>query len=229
MDYIFAWQNIVFFIPIAVGIILVFGSAFGGHDADGDHDVDGDADNDGDVRGAGHIDDPSHQHADGVEKGLFGKALSVLGIGRVPLTMVMMMASLLFGGIGIVMNTILSALISVPWIYAPISIAVAFLGMVTLTGNAAKLLNRYMPTTETYRVSKHDLAGQTGVLLLPSDTSDGLAQVKDHEGNVHNVRCRTLKGPMPKGGEILVIEYDEGTNTYVVDANPVSTKSLTNS
>lgn len=228
MDYIFAWQNIVFFIPIAVGIILVFGSAFGGHDADGDHDVDGDADNDGDIRGAGHIDDPSHQHADGVEKGLLGKALSVLGIGRVPLTMVMMMSSLLFGGIGIVSNTILSALIGVPWIYGPISIVVAFLGMVTLTGKAAQLLNRYMPTTETYRVSKSDLAGQTGVLLLPSDTSEGMAQVKDHEGNIHNVRCRTLKGPMPKGGEILVIEYDEETKTYVVDANPVSSNSANN-
>lgn len=228
MDYIFAWQNIVFFIPIAVGIILVFGSAFGGHDADGDHDVDGDADDGGDLRGAGHIDDPSHQHADGVEKGLLGKALSVLGIGRVPLTMVMMMSSLLFGGIGIVSNTILSALIGVPWIYGPISIVVAFLGMVTLTGKAAQLLNRYMPTTETYRVSKSDLAGQTGVLLLPSDTSEGMAQVKDHEGNIHNVRCRTLKGPMPKGGEILVIEYDEETKTYVVDANPVSSNSANN-
>jgi membrane protein implicated in regulation of membrane protease activity len=229
MDRIFAWQNVIFYIPIAVGIILVFGSAFGGHDGDADGDHDADADNDGDIRGAGHIDDPSEHHVDSAENGLLHKALSLLGVGRVPLTVVMMMSSLLFGGIGIVMNTILSAVIGVPWIYGPISIVVAFLGMATLTGKAAKLLNRFMPTTETYRVSKHDLAGQTGVLLLPSDTSDGLAQVKDHEGNIHNVQCRTLKGPMPKGGEILVIEYDEETNKYVVDANPVSAKTLTNS
>lgn len=229
MDHIFAWQNVIFYIPIAVGIILVFGSAFGGHDGDADGDHDADADNDGDIRGAGHIDDPSAHHADSAENGPLHKALSLLGIGRVPLTVVLMMSSLLFGGIGIVMNTLLSAVIGVPWIYGPISIVVAFLGMVTLTGKAAKLLNRFVPTTETYRVSKHDLAGQTGVLLLPANSSDGLAQVKDHEGSIHNVRCRTLRGELPKGGEVLVIEYDEDARVYVVDTNPVSAKNLTDS
>jgi len=222
MDHLLAWQNLVFYIPLAVGLILVFGSAFGGHDTGADHDVDHDVDHDHDGGTKGHV-DTAHDH----ETTFVMKALSLLGIGRVPLTLVLMIMSFLFGGFGMISNGVLSAIGLPAWLYGPISIAVSSVVTLTLTGKAAQLLNRFMPTTETYRVSRHDFAGCTGTLLQPANPTDGYAQVKDHEGNVHNVKCRTIRGELPKGGDILVIEYDEENQTCIVDANPVSTRSLT--
>ncbi|HTM68903.1 MAG TPA: hypothetical protein VL426_06425 [Candidatus Binatia bacterium] len=226
MEYLFAWQNLIFLIPLAVGILLVFGSAFGGSDHDADHDVDHDVGHD-----AGHGHDGHDGHKGAVDPGhasetFVMKALSLLGVGKVPLTAVLMMMSLLFGGFGMVLNMVLSSLGLPAWIYGPVSAAAACIGMFALTGRAVKLLNRFMPTNETYRVSRHDFAGCTGKLLLPANSKEGYAQVKDHEGNVHNVKCRTIRGELPKGGDILVIEYDEENQTCIVDASPVSSRSL---
>jgi hypothetical protein len=136
-----------------------------------------------------------------------------------------MISALVFGGVGIVANTLLSAAGVPASLYGPIAIAAALVGMVTLTGASARLVNRVLPTSETYRISRRDFAGCTGVLLLPANPTTGYAQVKDREGNVHNIKCRTARGALAKGEEILVVEYDEDTRTFIVDASPVSIRS----
>jgi hypothetical protein len=226
MDHLLAWQNIIFYIPLAVGLLLVFGSAFSGHvhEASAHHDVEHGVEHGqgGSPKDGGAL-DGSHGHDhDGA---FFAKALSMFGVGRVPLTVVLMLVSLLFGGIGIIANTILSSFGLPASLYGPIAIAAAFVGMLALTRSAIKLLNRFMPTTETYRVSRHDFAGCTGTLLLPADTASGYAQVKDHEGNVHNIKCRTVQGTLPKGEAILVVKYEQDTQTFLVDTDPTSVKS----
>ena len=218
MEYLFAWQNLIFLISLAVGLLLVFGSAFGGGDHDADHDVDHDVGHDAGHDHDGHRGavDPGEAH-----EGFVLKALSLLGVGRVPLVAVLMMMALLFGGFGMICNTIMAAIGLPAWLYGPISIAAAGIATLTLTGRAVKVLNRFMPTNETYRVSRHDLAGSTGTLLFPADAvTTTTAQVKDHEGNVHNIQCRTSKGALPKGGKILVIEYDEENKLYLVAEDP---------
>jgi membrane protein implicated in regulation of membrane protease activity len=202
-----AWQNLVFYLPRAAGLLLVLGSAVAGHDHDGgaDHDHDGGADHDG-THGGDH----------GI-----GRALSLLGVGRVPLTVALMIALLLFGGIGIILNTILASLGLAPGLYGPIAVGASLVYTVLLAGQFARLLDRLLPTTETYNVTRHGFAGCTGTLLLPADLSSGYAQVKDREGNVHNVKCRTTGAALPKGSAILIVEYDEATRSFVVDANPI--------
>jgi hypothetical protein len=226
---LFAWQSVIFYIPLAIGILLVIGWSLGAlhhHDVgagfDGDHDVGHDAGHGHDADGARDGGGGSDIVRDHDGDGLVAKALAVLGVGRVPLTVVMMIVSLYFGGIGLMANTVLSRLGLPPLIYGPISIAIALVGTIMLAGSTARLLGRLLPTTETYLVSRHGFAGCTGKLLLPADTTSGYAQVKDREGNVHNIKCRTTGAALAKGSEILVVEYDEETKTYVVDANPVS-------
>lgn len=194
-----AWQNLIFYIPLAAGLLLILGSAFTGHGGhDGDHEHDGDHDHHG-----------------------FGRILSVLGVGKVPLTVALMTALVLFGGLGIIMNVLLGALGLAPGLIGPISLVAASIYAVILSGQTAKLVARFMPTVESYQITKQDFAGCTGTLLLPADESSGYAQVKDREGNVHNVKCRTVRGAsLAKGASILIIEYDEATRTFVVDANP---------
>jgi len=147
--------------------------------------------------------------------------LEMLGVGRVPVTVVVMMASLLFGGTGIILNRILASLNLPAALYGAAAVGGALVMTAALTGWATRLLGRIMPTTETYVVTRHDFAGCTGKLLLPADATSGYAQVKDREGNVHNIKCRTVGAALAKGQEILVVEYDDETKTYVVDANPV--------
>lgn len=210
MDHLLAWQNVVFYIPLVVGLLLVLGSAFGSHEQDSSAGPDAEHD-------LGH----DHAHDGSAASG----ALGWLGVGRVPLTVVLMMVSFLFGGSGIIFNTILSSFGLPAWIYGPISITLALTAALLLTGVGARLLVRYLPTTESYQVARRDFAGCTGTLLLPASPVEGYAQVKDHEGNVHNIKCRTVQGALPKGGEIMVVHYDEETATYVVDKNPVANKS----
>lgn len=198
-----AWQNVIFYIPLAVGLLLILGSAFGVHDHDPGHAAD--------QHGATH--DPGHDS-------LFARGFAILGVGRVPLTIVLMITSLYFGGLGIILNTLLASVGLAPWLYGPISIAGAFVGMMVLGGATARLIHRHLPMSETYSISRHDLAGSRGKLLLPADTSSGYAQIKDLEGNVHNIRCRTTAGTLAKDAAILVVEYDEETKTFIIDANP---------
>src|SRR5262249_58471320 len=115
-------------------------------------------------------------------------------------------------------DTILGSMGVPTGVYAPVAILLALAGMLSLTGTCARLIDRYIPATETYRVARHDFAGCTGTLLLPASPIEGYAQVKDREGNVHNVQCRTARGELGKGEVILIVEYDEASQTYIVDA-----------
>jgi membrane protein implicated in regulation of membrane protease activity len=202
-----AWQNLVFYIPLAAGLLLVLGSAVAGHDHDGGADHGGGADHD-------------HDGPHGGDHGA-GRVFSLLGVGRVPLTVVLMIVLLLFGGIGIILNTVLASLGLAPELYGPIALGASLVYTVLLAGQVARLVDRLLPTTETYRVTRQGFAGCTGTLLLPADASSGYAQVKDREGNVHNVKCRTTGAALPKGTAILIVEYDEAARSYVVDANPI--------
>jgi hypothetical protein len=205
MANLLAWQNVIFYIPLAVGLLLILGSAFGVHDHDAGH---------------AHGHDAGHDaHHDG-HGSLFERAFAVLGVGRVPLTVLLMMAALYFGGLGIILNTLLSSAGLAPALYGAISVAGAFIGMVGLTGATARLIHRRLPTSESYPISRHDFAGCSGTLLLPADSSSGYAQIKDREGNVHNIKCHTTGAALPKGTVILVVEYDEDSKIFVIDANP---------
>ena len=214
------WYNLIFFIPIAVGLALIAGSALGlGHDAGHDvgHDVHHDV-----GHGDGHGHDQDHGHH---EQSTFSKALSVLGIGRAPLTVVLMIMSFLFGGIGFISNVLLKPVLITPYAYFWVSLAAAFFGMVVGTGKIARLVYRVLPSTETYSITKHELVGRTGELMLPADTNSGLASVQAPDGSVLQVACRTYEGSLPKGGEILVVDYKEEGDLYVVAPMPVEQSS----
>ncbi len=220
MDGPFAWQNLIFFIPIAFGLLMFLGSAFG---ADGDH---------------GHDHDASHGHDGGKEAGkgqqgsnpleataaeaqgfsLTGSFLDLMGVGRVPLTVVLAVAGLTFGGAGYVGNILIAGAGIDTAYLAWITIPAAFVAMTFLTGRIARAINRFMPTTESYNVTKQHLVGQVGTLTLPADAERGLAQVKDAQGNVFSVECRTEGPELQNGQEILVIEYVREKDLFLVQA-----------
>lgn len=224
MDGPFDWQNLIFLIPLAFGLLMFLGAAFGlgeghGHDADGHAGHDHGHDGGKDAGKGGKVSNPLDATA--AETHGFnpiGSFLDLLGVGRVPLTVVLAVAGLTFGGAGYVGNILLNGTGLNPAYFAWITIPASFLSMTVLTGAIARGLNRVMPTSESYNVTKHDLVGQVGTLTLPADAARGLAQVKDRQGNVYSVACRTEGQELKSGQEILVLEYAAEKDVYLVQA-----------
>lgn len=214
MDFL-TWYNLIFLIPLIAGVLLIFGSmaGFGSDadtDADADHDVDHDVDNDTHGHEFGHDHD---------ENRLFLSVLSALGVGKVPLSIVLMMLFMLFGGIGMMMNFMIAPLLSAHEIFAVGSVSVAAIGSFILTGPLARLLNRWMPSTESYADSKVAMVGRVGVLELAADETSGWAQVRDSYGSLRQVKCQTRSGTLPKGTEIVVVSFDSDAEIYTVAKN----------
>jgi membrane protein implicated in regulation of membrane protease activity len=217
MEALTAWYNIVFIIPMALGMVLAVGSVLGGgldgeHDYDhgaGDHDVHGD-------QGGNPLDMSPKQ-----SRSIFLRLLSAFGFGRVPLMILLMMASLIFGGAGFISNSFLEPLLVTPWVYFWISLGIALVCMSFLTGRIARAINKFMPTIESHGITKSDLIGSTGSLVLPTDTKSGTAHVKDAAGDLHRVNVRTEEGVLNVGVPILILDFEPETNTYVVQENSV--------
>jgi membrane protein implicated in regulation of membrane protease activity len=218
MGSLLAWYNLIFYIALTVGILFALGSALGmgGDDHDADHDG---------VPDGGHADGHTDGNADGhghaSPQELGGQASwfsDMLGVGRVPFTIVLMLLFMLFGGVGVMSNVVLSKPLGSPYLFFPISAAVALAAAVFLTGRVARLINRVMPTSESYNVTKNDLVGKVGNVVATAEGDFAVASVKDHEGNVQQISCRTGGSALAVGQEILVLEYDAGTGQYLVEA-----------
>lgn len=197
MDWLMRWETLVFLAPLGVGIALVAGMAFGGG-LDGEADVDADTDVHADV-------DLSPSHA----------FLELLGIGRVPLSVVLFSLCVLFGVTGLATTALVEPY--APGFYVLISLVVASLVSVLGTGRIAAVVARYAPTLETYRVGHEDLVGRVGHAIVEITNDDGFAQVKDHEGNLHQVRCRSTGAQLSKSSGLLVLEYNREHSFYLVE------------
>lgn len=208
VDYLLAWQNLIFLIPLCGACLLVFGSAMGlGHDVDIDHDIDHDI---------GH--DSGHDAGGGHDSSIFSRTLSLFGVGKVPLMIILMMAGFVFGGVGLIINQALAPILRISFVYAPISAIAAFVAMVFLTGWLARLVNRLLPTFETNSVQQSDLVGCTGTIVIAVDAKGGFAQIIDRHHDLHQVACRALSGSdLPRGCPVVVAEYKEEDETFLVD------------
>jgi len=203
MNDLLEWYNLIFYIPMAIGLLSVLGIGFSGfgHDADVHADQDVDGDHDGEGQGSGNW------------------VLGFLGIGRVPIAISLMSLFLIFAGVGICMNTLLGKLIEFWGGFAMASVLVAFVASFFGTAFISRMVSKFMPTTETDSVTKLDLIGCTGVSTLPCDTNGGLAQVKNKSGDLYQIQCRSDQ-PIPKGVQVLTIEYHESSDSFTVVVDP---------
>jgi len=141
-----------------------------------------------------------------------------------------MLMLLIFGGTGTTLNLALAEKLAGSGGYALVSILGAVLAVLLLAGPSSRLLGKVAPSIETYPVSRRDLIGCTAVLINDTDEQGGYAQARDREGNVHNITCHTYgaaptsagsnRGPLPKGAQVLIIDFDPATNRYAVEKSP---------
>jgi membrane protein implicated in regulation of membrane protease activity len=219
---LFAWYNLLFYIPLGIGLLMVLGVVLGitemphGIDVDGDHDFspgnDASPDHDTD-HGAEH--GATHEH-NGGSRVFF----SLIGFGKAPVLILVMAMTLIFGGTGTIVNFFIAPLLRFTGAFVVISIAAALFTMVSLTGIIARTVARFMPTLETESCTKHDLVGCGGSIVLDSDTASGLVQISK-KGDVYQVSCRSSE-VLTKGTSVLVTDYDATQKVYVVCRHPAS-------
>ncbi len=209
----FTWHSFVFVLPILLGLVLLFGSAFGLHDIWGDFDVDLDADADVDV------DADADADADGDHDLDAASLLSLLGVGRVPLALLITTSLFCFGGTGMAVLRVALDSLSPGWALG-LALAVALVTTPIATGVLARVVARFVPATETYAGELHELIGSTGKAELEVGRGFGIVSIVDTGGAQFKVRCRTEAGTIAKGEAVLVTDYDESRGEFVVEKSP---------
>jgi len=194
MNEFFAWHNLIFYISLLIGILLIFVSTMGVGDADADvdHDIGVNTDTD-----------------------LFIRVLSVLGVGKCPLSIIMFSFFLIFGGAGIMLNVI------IPPAIALVSVAGAGFAALTLIKIVATTVAKLMPNTESYNVDKESLKGSYAEVTMKVSSDFGICHVKDKYGSLHKINARSYQKDgeeektFPVGMEVLII--DRKDDVYYVE------------
>jgi membrane protein implicated in regulation of membrane protease activity len=139
---------------------------------------------------------------------VLGAWLSTLGVGRVPLGVLLTMNLLLFGGLGLAASELLRAVLPfgiAVWVALPLAALIA----ISLSARAARWVGRVLPSVETHGARRSDLIGRMGRAELAIDAEFGRAKVVDFGGATHQLRCVTSGPRIGPGTEIVVTDVDE--------------------
>ncbi len=189
---VLAWHNLVFLVPIAIAGLLVLALALGmsidGHEADVHAHVPGD------------VDHGAHGYG---EHGLLAGALSLLGIGKAPMSVILVSAMLIWGVAGLIY-------LGTAGPEKP-GIAMAIAGVAALLGCrlVAEGLHRVLPSVESYYAGPDELVHLEGQVLYEVTPDSGTARVQDPKGNQRDIPCRVRPGEkrIPAGTSVRVREH----------------------
>ncbi|WP_164118263.1 YqiJ family protein [Sphingorhabdus sp. Alg239-R122] len=191
-------ENLIFtgalLLMIALGVLQAIGLGDLSPDLDVDLDIDMDMDADFDASGP----------ADGL--------LAMLGLGRLPLMMLLVLFLALFGMIGLAgqqfIENLTGALLS-PWLAAPIAAVTAL----PLTGLLSRPLSRIIPQDETTAVNVGSLIGRFAVIQTgrAQTGSPARAKVTDVHGHHHYIMVEPDNaGQILNEGEEVLLTAREG-------------------
>lgn len=134
--------------------------------------------------------------------------LDWLGVGRVPILVVIVALLTCFGVIGLVGQQVIDALFGAaltPWIAAPVALVTAL----PLTGFVASGLSRILPQDETTAYPVDGLTGLIGIISVGEARvgSPARASVRDPHGQRHNVLVEPVDpdGVFKEGQEVVLV------------------------
>jgi hypothetical protein len=142
--------------------------------------------------------------------------LAVLGVGRVPVGLLVSIDLILSGGIGLAGNEIFLRLAgAAPSL--PLALGTALVLGTLFGSRVARDVARFVPSVESHGVERRALVGRLGRAALPIDGHFGRARVLDAGGAVHLVRCTTAGAAIARGSEVVITGCDEKTGVYRVE------------
>lgn len=176
-----------------------------GSGGEGGLDLDHDAD-------LGHDFDAAHAHPE-ADAHLLGAVLGLLGVGKVPLSILLMSLFLVWGGAGLVFKAVFG-----PGAMHQV-IALAALCAVVGARLVAEGLAALLPGEESYHTPPKALLGQTGQVLYEVTRDAGAVRLRDLSGNLRDLDCRSQdEEPIAPGTRVVLCGYDPAGDVFLVRA-----------
>jgi membrane protein implicated in regulation of membrane protease activity len=217
-DFIFSWWNLIFIAPFALALIYlavyaVSGLTIGEIDAEHDLDVDHGVDVEHHIGSDHHLGDDSTTTTG--QSSIFA-ALTWLGLGRVPISLVGMVLLLSWGMIGFITNVLAQPYMAEPWQTVMVSLPIALFGSIQITNWLTRLIGRYLPLHDTSARRRHALLGSAAEAIFAIDDKSGVVAVRDTNGNLFHVACRVGVGepPLAKGSRVCLVSYRATDNVF---------------
>ena len=235
LEWLLSWWNLIYVVPFGLAMAYLFAYASSGWtfgdfeadadveadvdvevdaDVDADFDAEADVDHDVDVHG-GRINIDADSEAAGGHQGLAGM-LSWLGVGRVPLSVILMVLLLTWGVVGFGANQVLrDAMGTAVWLASIPLAAFVSLGLTAAISNG---LARVLPVAEGGALTRRQLVGRRGTVIFAVTEAAGLVSVRDDEGDRYQVAARTLPGrdAVLPGEEVVLVRYDPDRSLFLV-------------
>jgi hypothetical protein len=232
------WWNLIFVLPFcfALGYVLLMATGavsaeFGGHDFDLDHHIELDH----------HLElhvshDVAAHGGEGGSGNFLGNALSLLGVGKAPLSLIGSCFCFIWGFAGWAANQFFQSLWPAPAVFVFASIGVALLSAILLTRFIVLGMVKLMPLDENFAVSDAQLVGRRATVRFSVTHQSGTAQVYDQYGTLHEVPCR-LKSDDGEGSEqnmaslapgtpVILLEYNREQKVFRVRTDPLGNPQL---
>ena len=184
--------NLPFAIAFAAMLVLAVVQfiGLGGHHLDIDHDLGAET---------------------GGSAGLGEALTTLLGIGRVPFMIWLVLFLLLFAGLGVSIQALADGLIGSP-LHPLLAAAITFSVALPVTGAVARPLARIMPRDETSAVDIDALVGRRAAITIgrASVGNPARARVLDQHGMAHHVMVEPHEPgcEMHQGDEMLLVRRD---------------------
>ena len=192
-------HNLPFAIAMGLMVLLALVQVLGL----GDWGVDADLDVDPDI---GADADASLQP--GMVEGL----LTLLGMGRVPLTIWLALFLLMFAGIGLSVQELATSLTGAP-LYSWLAALIAGAAAVPVTGVLARPLGAILPKDHTTAVSTQSLIGRRATITdgVARTGSPARARVRDVHGQAHYVMVEPHEetSALHAGDEVLLVRREK--------------------
>lgn len=211
------WHNLIFALPLAWPVLYLVMMLLGlsGGEGDAEHDVD--LDHDLDVNGDVDADADAGAEVDG-GTGILDRVLGALGVGKAPLSILLISFCFLWAGAGLVGNWFWSIQSASAWPAMWKSLAVA--AGVSLLGTRfiARAIHRLIPSVESYGSARRDLLGMTAEVLHDVSHEAGTARLRDDFGNLLDVSVRVGKNDrgIPTGSKVVLMRHDPKGDVFFV-------------
>jgi membrane protein implicated in regulation of membrane protease activity len=213
--FLLSWYNIPFLVALGCCLLVALLQLIGGgSNQDVDADIDADVDADGIIDTTVDLSADAHGHGSSA----LGTALSALGIGRVPLILVLTAFLGSFGAIGLILNTLLANILGdYPPVAFPLLLGAAAILALPLTSVISRSLGRIAPEMST-AIGYEQLVGRVGVVVSATvSRSYGRVQVRDGFGTLHTVFAVVSDGePLAERSEVALLTYDASQRRFVV-------------
>lgn len=153
-----------------------------------------------------------------------GDLLGWLGVGRIPLLMVIVVLLALFGLIGLTAQQLAEALTGrpfSPWIAAP----AAFVAALPLTGFCSRGLARILPGDETTAIPLGELIGRRATITVGTARvgCPARASVRDRHGLTHYVMVEPTDDRLSvgEGGSVLLVRREGDVFIGLAEGEPL--------